>query len=505
MKYFLPKQQSGRHLRYWLFLCLLFLFGPLAEAQIVTICSQTAGGYNPSVSNDVGLKLSNLANFGPGGAICDYQFTFVAVGDGFTKATLDANGCMIWWSGYEPDAAYTESEMNELKSWIADGGVVIAGCDSPGYDPVCELLELELSGLPSGGAGVSQINVDLQDSCFPNVMGEDIYNGGGALDAFTEETASQYLVVSRLVSNVNGVSGLNGLATSLFGDGIFATTDVNMFTGVGCCITDGPELTSTNDFFLANAICVLATDADTGVNCIEESVEEGDCTENLICPGQLNVSLQDDCSARLNAASVVGGYDWEYCGVYMTIEDGVDEEAPNGDDDDLKNDGDSDGFNQAVVTGCGTYKYVVTSVSDPNNTCWGYITAEDKKAPVLEYCPSTVSGWSTYDYGFQDFVCDDIEKLLLDGPVTYKLDKDGNLIEGSISTHQAKWLFKYVTGYAEFTDNCGDITVTVEDVVNYGYDKDCDDVVITRKFTAVDACKGLTSPDICYQDIVIRK
>ncbi|MCB0632277.1 MAG: hypothetical protein KDD15_21200, partial [Lewinella sp.] len=207
---------------------------------------------------------------------------------------------------------------------------------------------------------------------------------------------------------------------------------------------------------------------------------------NLACLGQANVSLQDDCQATLDWKDVLTGS-------FICLNE-EDYEI-------LVKDGDQSNGN--IVDGCGLYEYVVTG---PDGfTCWGYVLAEDKQPPVLEYCPDDVRGWSTYDYGFQEFICDDIEKLLLDGPVTYKLDKDGNLIEGSISTHQAKWLFKYVTGYAEFVDNCGDITVTVTDQVNYGYDKDCDDVVITRKFTARDACKGLLSPDICYQDIVIRK
>ncbi|MCB0633434.1 MAG: tandem-95 repeat protein, partial [Lewinella sp.] len=207
-----------------------------------------------------------------------------------------------------------------------------------------------------------------------------------------------------------------------------------------------------------------------------------DCGSELVCAGTLNVSLQDNCEAVLNLESAAPGF---HCPVIIIVEDGV--------------------GNDNVIQGCGTYKYSITDANDPNNTCWGFITAEDKQAPVLSYCPSTVSGWSTYDYGFQDFVCDDVSKLLFDEPVTYQLDKDGNLIAGSISTHQAKFLFRYVTGYAEFTDNCGDIFVTVEDELIEGYDPDCDEVTIRRKFTARDACKQLLSPDVCYQSIVICK
>ncbi|PHN03459.1 hypothetical protein CRP01_26000, partial [Flavilitoribacter nigricans DSM 23189 = NBRC 102662] len=206
-----------------------------------------------------------------------------------------------------------------------------------------------------------------------------------------------------------------------------------------------------------------------------------DCGE-VVCEGQLNVNLQDNCEAVLTLASAAPGFD---CAATVVVEDGVG--ADN------------------VIQGCGTYKFVVTADDDPNNNCWGYITAEDKQPPVLEFCPGTVSGWTTYNYGFQEFVCNDIDKLLLDGPASYKLDKNGNLIEGSFSSKHAKWLFKYVTGFAEFTDNCGDITVTVTDEVVYGYDENCDDVTIVRRFTAVDSCKELLSPDVCEQTIVIGK
>ena len=209
------------------------------------------------------------------------------------------------------------------------------------------------------------------------------------------------------------------------------------------------------------------------------------CKGELVCGGQLNTNLQANCQATLTKESAVPGFD---CDVTIVVED-----------DDMSNGN--------IVDGCGTYKYVVTSVADPNNNCWGYIKAEDKQAPVCvdDSFKSTVSGWDTDGYDFQEFVCEDIEQLLLSGPVTYKLDKDGNLVAGSISTAQAEFLFKNVTGYAKFTDNCGDINVTVTDEVVYGADKDCDAVKIVRTFTAVDECGAPSVAAVCSQDIIIGK
>ncbi|PHN02594.1 hypothetical protein CRP01_30835, partial [Flavilitoribacter nigricans DSM 23189 = NBRC 102662] len=208
---------------------------------------------------------------------------------------------------------------------------------------------------------------------------------------------------------------------------------------------------------------------------------------NLVCVGQVNVNLQDNCQATLDWDDVLNGtfFCLDESDYEIIVEDG-------------------DTSNGGTVDECGKYKYSVTG-PEGESICWGYVLAEDKQAPVLEYCPEDVSGWDTYNYGYQEFICTDIDKLLLDGPVTYVLDADGNLIEGSISSKHAKWLFKHVSGYAKFTDNCGDITVTVTDEVITGYDPNCDDVVIRRKFTAVDSCKELASPDVCYQDIIIGK
>ncbi|MCA9324553.1 T9SS type A sorting domain-containing protein [Candidatus Saccharibacteria bacterium] len=207
---------------------------------------------------------------------------------------------------------------------------------------------------------------------------------------------------------------------------------------------------------------------------------------NLVC-APLNVSLQESCAATLDVSKI-----YEPCTeVLVEIQDGVEEEL--------------DGLYKGIVNVCGTYKYTLTDACDPNNTCWSYITAEDKQPPLLDYCPEEVSGWSTYNYGYQDFICDDIEWLLLGSPVTYTMNSGGVIDWSSVSTKHARWMFEHVTGYATFTDNCGDIHVTVSDVVSYGYNPDCDDVTITRTFKAVDSCGDPSEAAYCYQDIIITK
>ena len=203
---------------------------------------------------------------------------------------------------------------------------------------------------------------------------------------------------------------------------------------------------------------------------------------NLVCSGQVNVNLQDGCQATLDWANVLQGSltCLEESDYHIVVKDDYMANGP-------------------TVDGCGKYEYSVTGPKGP--VCWGYVLAEDKQAPVIESCPGPVRGIQK-GYNFQDFVCEDISDLLLPGTITYTSDRDGNINYGSMS--EAVKALLDITGYAKFVDNCGDLVITVSDQVVYGYNKDCDEVKILRKFQAKDACKGLVS-EYCQQEIIIRK
>ncbi|PHN01112.1 T9SS type A sorting domain-containing protein [Flavilitoribacter nigricans] len=212
------------------------------------------------------------------------------------------------------------------------------------------------------------------------------------------------------------------------------------------------------------------------------TIEVKAADHNVVCSGQVNVNLQDGCQATLDWTNVLQGSltCLDEANYKITVKDG-----------DMSNGG--------VVDGCGKYEYAVTGPNGPE--CWGYVLAEDKKAPEIKTCPPTVYG-TQKGYGYQEFVCQDLGNLLLPGQVSYTSDRDGNINYSNL-TPAVKALLD-MTGYAVFTDNCGDLIITVSDQVVYGYDKDCDDVKIIRKFQAKDACKGLLS-EFCYQEIIITK
>ncbi|MEL6659974.1 MAG: hypothetical protein AAFR36_26155, partial [Bacteroidota bacterium] len=113
-----------------------------------------------------------------------------------------------------------------------------------------------------------------------------------------------------------------------------------------CGIGDVPEL---NLMVMFNSLCEFV---DNEVSCI----------------ANVNVTLDDACSARITPSMVLAGADVD-CATNITIT--------------------VDGGNSDIISGCGDHTYEAT-VTDGNGnvtyTCWGNIFAEDKTDPTIE-CP----------------------------------------------------------------------------------------------------------------------
>lgn len=196
---------------------------------------------------------------------------------------------------------------------------------------------------------------------------------------------------------------------------------------------------------------------------------------SLVCKGQVNVNLRDNCQIALQAASITSGFlgcaDWSDFSVQVN---------------------DLDVSNGGVVDQCGRYVY---EVSGPDNFfCWGYVEAEDKQPPLIG-CPGAVTGYDDGD-GFREFVCEDLSNLLLQDTWQYTTDGNGNITE--IPDELAAVL--NITGYPVVTDNCGDLLVSVKDEWQ-PTEEDCMAQVIYRYFTVTDHCMQLTAE--CVQEIHI--
>jgi len=269
-------------------------------SSVITICSQDASNFNINglYAFDVREKLSNVANFGSGGAVCDYTFDFKTVGNNFTESILNTCGCDIWWSGYEADTSYTIIELNEIQNWIDNGGLVIAGCDDEFHDPICGLLSLSVSSINVVGSGTSTLTPGME-SCMPNVMGS-IFNGGGVVSTFSN-TANLTVITTQ--------DQLGNEPSSVFGNGIWALADINMLVRDFCCISTGANLTTSNDFFLANGICSLV---DEGLCFQGDTDADGDGVGDSIDIDNDNDGLRDtkEClsiaAGRVNFDNLTG-------------------------------------------------------------------------------------------------------------------------------------------------------------------------------------------------------
>ena len=233
----------------------------------------------------------------------------------------------------------------------------------------------------------------------------------------------------------------------------------------------------------AGAATLAVAEANPGcISAVEKTVEVIPAPQGFSCREQITVNLQENCQATLTPENLVGTLECvDLSGLFsITVADANPE-------------------NNEVVDGCGNYVYTITG---PNGfDCSGNVTAEDKQEPVVLDCPPTISGIEKTD-GFQAFVCDDINQLLFNAPVTYTSDKAGSIQFDAIDP--AVKTILDITGYATFIDNCGDLTITVTDRVEEGLDPDCEEVTILRTFVATDACQSLVS-SVCSQEIIISK
>lgn len=105
--------------------------------------------------------LTNPANFGPGGT---YASSFSMVGQTTTVDPAYLNQGSVLFNGYVPDGNWTPAELNDLDSWVQNGGVLISTSDSSGYDDVSSHF-----GLAIGGTATTDWYVD--DTSSPIING----------------------------------------------------------------------------------------------------------------------------------------------------------------------------------------------------------------------------------------------------------------------------------------------------------------------------------------------
>ncbi|MDX1941929.1 MAG: right-handed parallel beta-helix repeat-containing protein, partial [Saprospiraceae bacterium] len=119
--------------------------------------------------------------------------------------------------------------------------------------------------------------------------------------------------------------------------------------------------------------------------------------ESLSCPSEVNIRLDEECKAELTASEILKGVgicDENFCvhtvlvvgeRSYINYEGEINEPFVYDNEND-------EGKTLNGYGGCGRYIYRVYVKNDDGScgdiVCWGYVNAEDKSAPIFEYCPS---------------------------------------------------------------------------------------------------------------------
>ncbi|MDX1939225.1 MAG: hypothetical protein SFU99_01660, partial [Saprospiraceae bacterium] len=113
--------------------------------------------------------------------------------------------------------------------------------------------------------------------------------------------------------------------------------------------------------------------------------------EDLSCTGQVNVRLDGDCKATLRASQLLNGAlvcddDFEVHVVYIEGNRSYINEDGHISSDPFFYHQNGGTYEKYIDKACIQYIYRVYYEGDL--VCWGYVNAEDKSAPIFEYCPS---------------------------------------------------------------------------------------------------------------------
>ncbi len=187
--------------------------------------------------------------------------------------------------------------------------------------------------------------------------------------------------------------------------------------------------------------------------------------QNLSCVGFQNISLGEDCMAEILPEMILLGN--------MSCANSLEVTLLTATGDTLR---DPNGLPTNIVGNEEINDVLLVSLSDPmcNNTCWGQITVEDKRPPVID-CPDDVSGFDD-----NDFICTDIDRIL---------------------NMQSSLPF---TGQPVIEDNCtplGSLDLVFNDLLLPTADDQCDVRTILRTFIVTDESDNQAR---CTQQITVR-
>ncbi|MEM7573611.1 MAG: T9SS type A sorting domain-containing protein [Bacteroidota bacterium] len=303
----------------------------------------------------------------------------------------------------------------------------------------------------------SQVFVETQGAAPDRVfiIQWNVYNYIGGFEPITFQVqlteGTNIIAFSLQDLTADDAGGQNNAASATIGiDGGGATADQFSF-----------------NTFQPDGMGVSFDDPDDDVIVIPPGVEE----VNLAAISDVNVTLNDACQAMVVVEMILSGdYDVDGNGLVP---------APEAYNIVVQDDDPSNG---PIIDGCGVWQWTVTA--DPEQifgftTAWGTINAEDKTSPEPVNVPE----------GPDDLFCDAVETVnisLLPSEISrcWIADGDSGATLNNSMNPALRARLLAGGGIPTFFDGCSNLEICVNDIVtNTGA---CDDIIITRTFTARD-------------------
>jgi hypothetical protein len=281
---------------------------------------------------------------------------------------------------------------------------------------------------------------------------------------------------------------------------------------------DGPirNLEITADGTILNFSCedigenifeITATDVNGNSSTAEATVIVDFEQPLFACISELNLTLDEFCVAELIPRMFLTGE--VACLDEFPMKITVFDDNPD---------------NGGIVDGCGRFQFKVESTGTGAldldfATCWGYVNAEDKTAPnevatpedvelpcvdfeeiMLTMLPSDINRCWEVERVEEDnddtsnglYTISQPGFVLVEGTMAPALKDRLDLIAGDVSSSDPNFSAGPAI-VAEFSDGCAPrLQICVNDVATFGEDPGCDDIVITRTFTAteLDNCEN---------------
>jgi hypothetical protein len=502
--------------------------------KMVVSCDYTViveDNIDPVPTCPISITVGNDA--GVCGAVVGFDFSSNDNCPGETASAVPGNGSFFAVGTTSVTVTATDASGN---TGTCSFSVTVNDTEDP--TALCQDVTVQLNASGNGSTTADAVDNGSSDNCGIKSLALDITD-------FTCDDVGEVDVVLTVTDNNDNTSTCDATVTVedkvdpvitliepmprtivLDDEGLFTLPVSALATAADACgvesLTarriDGPirNLEITEDGTVLNFSCedigenifeITATDVNGNSSTAEATVIVDFEQPRFACISELNLTLDEFCVAELIPRMFLTGD--VACLDEFPMKITVFDDNPD---------------NGGIVDGCGRFQFKVESTGTGAldldfATCWGYVNAEDKTAPsevatpedvelpcvdfeeiMLTMLPSDINRCWEVERVEEDnddtsnglYTISQPGFVLVEGTMAPALKDRLDLIAGDVSSSDPNFSAGPAI-VAEFSDGCAPrLQICVNDVATFGEDPGCDDIVITRTFTAteLDNCEN---------------